>query len=189
MIDSEAIWRADVQQRIFRELLEAFSRPGNVCDLAAWTDDAAAQRGVLATLMDGESTLADPHGLIDGREWPLLQARREVPETARYVVADGRRAPDFQPALGSLESPEFGATLLIKVGSVGTGDDCVSLTGPGIKESTELRYSGLHPEWLERRGEWISSFPLGVDMLLLDATHIVALPRTTRVIEMKGSAR
>jgi len=189
MSNSEAIWRADVQQRIFRELLEAFSRPGDVRELPDWTDDAAAQRGVLATLMDGESTLADPHGLIDGRDWHLLQARREVPETARYVVADGRRAPDFEPALGALESPEFGATLLIQVGSVGTGDDCVSLTGPGIKGSSELRYSGLHRKWLERRGEWISSFPLGVDMLLLDATRIVALPRTTRVIEMKGGAR
>lgn len=189
MIDSEAIWRADVQQRIFRELLEAFSRPGNVRELADGADDAAAQRGVLATLMDGESTLADPHGLVDGRDWPLLQARREAPETARYVIVNGRRAPDFQPSLGTLESPEFGATILIRVDSLGAGNDNVSLSGPGIKESADLRHSGLHPEWLERRGEWISSFPLGVDLLLLDATRIVALPRTTRIVDMKRSAR
>ena len=41
-------------------------------------------------------------------------------ETARYVAADGRRAPDFEPALGSLESPEFGAAIhLLKPDGMG----------------------------------------------------------------------
>lgn len=178
---TESIWQADVQQRVFRELAEAFSRPGEVRDLTNRIDGATAQRAVLITLMDGETTLADPHGQIAASDWPLLQARRGAPETARYVAADGRRAPDFQPALGSLESPDFGATLLIEVAAVGSGPLSVELAGPGIDGRCALRLEGLHPDWLLRRADWIAGFPLGVDILLSDTTRIVALPRTTRV--------
>ncbi len=181
---TERIWQADGQQRVFRELVEAFSRPGEVRDLMRWIVESTAQRAVLATLMDGETTLADPHGQIAATDWPLLQARRGAMETARYVVSDGRRAPDFQPALGTLESPESGATLLIEVVAVGSGPLSMELAGPGITGRRELRLKGLHATWLEHRNDWISGFPLGVDMLLSDATRIVALPRTTRVTSM-----
>lgn len=183
----ESIWQADVQQHLFRELAEAFSRPGEVRNLTNWINGATAQRAVLITLMDGETTLADPHGQIAASDWPLLQARRGVPETARYVAANGRRAPDFQPALGSLESPEFGATLLIEVATVGSGPLSLELAGPGISGRCELRLEGLHPDWLERRADWIAGFPLGVDILLSDAIRIVALPRTTRVAISVGA--
>jgi alpha-D-ribose 1-methylphosphonate 5-triphosphate synthase subunit PhnH len=183
---TEHIWQADVQQRVFRELVESFSRPGDVRDLTCCVEGIAARRAVLATLMDGEMTLADPHGQIAATDWPLLQARRGATESARYVVSDGRRAPDFQPALGSLESPEFGATLLIEVDAVGSGPLSMELAGPGISGRRELRLKGLHATWLEHRSDWIAGFPLGVDILLSDATRIVALPRTTRVA-LRGS--
>lgn len=178
---TERIWQADTQQRVFRELVEAFSRPGETRDLMPWLDGATAQRAGLAALMDGETTLADPHARFGAADWPLLQARREPPETARYVVADGRRAPDFQPALGTLESPESGATLLIELTAVGSGPLALELAGPGIDGRRELRLDGLHSDWLLRRADWSAGFPLGVDMLLTDATRIVALPRTVRV--------
>lgn len=188
MLKTESLWRADVQQRVFRELLEAFARPGGVRDLADLTQGADAARGVLATLMDGETTLADPHGLIDARDWPLLQAQRAAPEEARHVVVDGRRAPDFQPALGTLESPEFGATILIEIDRLGQGETALELTGPGSAGQRQLRLAGLHPDWLARRAEWVGCFPLGVDLLLADTQRIVALPRTTR-IHVSGGVR
>jgi len=178
---TESIWRADVQQSVFRELVEAFSRPGDIRDLGARIDSASAQRAVLATLMDGEITLADPHGQIAEGDWPLLQVTPGASESARYVVADGRRAPDIQPALGSLDSPEFGATVLIEVDRLGEGELLLNLAGPGIDGERVLRVAGLQPGWLTRRAEWVSCFPLGVDLLLSDARRIVALPRTTRI--------
>ncbi|PKO84662.1 MAG: phosphonate C-P lyase system protein PhnH [Betaproteobacteria bacterium HGW-Betaproteobacteria-11] len=183
----ERIWQADVQQRVFRELLEAFSRPGDMRDLSTWVDGTTAQRAVLATLMDGEMTLADPHGRIMDTDWPLLQAKPGASEHARYVAVDGHRAPDFQPELGSLESPEFGATLLIGVNSLGDGELSLELVGPGIDGQRNIRLAGLHPDWLTRRADWVGSFPLGVDLLLSDAHRIVALPRTTR-IRISGGA-
>ncbi|MFH2122110.1 MAG: phosphonate C-P lyase system protein PhnH [Pseudomonadota bacterium] len=178
---TENIWQADSQQQMFRQLAEAFSRPSTVSDLTPLLNGATAQRAVLATLMDGETTLADPHGQIASEDWPLLQARRSVPNTARYIVAAGNCPPDFQPALGSLESPEFGATLLIKIDAVVSGSLTMELNGPGIKGRRELCLSGLHIDWLHRRADWVVDFPLGVDILLFDATCIVALPRTTHV--------
>ena len=182
---TENIWQADVQQRVFRELVETFSRPGEVCDLTSWINGATAQRAVLATLMDGEVTLADPHGQIAASDWPLLQARRGTAETARYVAVAGRQAPDFTPALGSLESPEFGATLLIEVDAVGSGSLSIEIDGPGICGRRELRIEGLHADWLLRHTDWAVDFPLGIDILLFDAKRIVALPRTTRLTIME----
>lgn len=180
MMKLESIWRADVQQRIFRELLEAFARPGAVRDLATPANTNSARRAALASLMDGETSLADPHELVGDRDWLLLQAERRSVEEARYIVADGRRAPNFAPALGRLESPEFGATLLIEIESVGEGGTALKLTGPGVDGERELRLAGLDVEWLSRRADWNKAFPLGVDIVLADATKVAALPRTTR---------
>lgn len=187
MMTSESLWTGGVQQAIFRELLEAFSRPGGVRDLSEWLAGTTAQRAVLATLMDGECTLADPHAIIAAEDWSLLQAHRATPETARFVTVDGKNGPNFQPAIGSLESPEFGATLLIKVDNIGAGVQSVTLSGPGIDGLHPLCLDGLHTDWLEHRANWNSSFPLGVDMLLFDARHIVALPRTTHVAITSGA--
>lgn len=185
---TESIWRADVQQRVFRELVEAFSRPGDIREIGDCIDGAVAQRAVLATLMDGEMTLADPHGQIAPADWPLLQAKPGTSEHARYVAANGSRAPDFEPALGSLESPEFGATVLIEVDRLGQGETSLELAGPGIDGQRQLCLAGLHPDWLTRRADWVGSFPLGVDLLLSDAHRIVALPRTTQ-IHVSGGVR
>ncbi len=183
---TEGIWRADVQQRVFRELVEAFSRPGTIREIGDCIDGAVAQRAVLATLMDGEVTLADPHGQIAPADWPLLQAKPSACEHARYVAANGGRAPDFEPALGTLESPEFGATVLIEVERLGQGEIALELTGPGIDGQRRLHLTGLHPDWLRRRADWVGSFPLGVDLLLSDAHRIVALPRTTQIHRLEG---
>lgn len=183
---SESIWYADVQQRLFRELVEAFSRPGNLRDLTPYLGGDTALHAALAALLDGETTLADPHGCVTASDWQLLQCRREPAETARYVAADGRRAPNFQPTLGSLESPEFGATLLVEVEEIGRGDTTLDLIGPGIRGTACLSITGLQPDWLTRLAEWNAGFPLGVDLVLTDANNIVALPRTTRILQLKG---
>jgi alpha-D-ribose 1-methylphosphonate 5-triphosphate synthase subunit PhnH len=185
---TELIWQADTQQSVFRELVECLSYPGTVRNLSHWSAGTPASRAVLATLLDGECTLADPHGLIAAADWPLLQARRASPTDARFVIAAGNRAPDFQPALGSLESPEFGATLIVVVTALGSGDKSLELEGPGIDGRHTLRVTGLHPNWLDQRAQWIGSFPLGVDLILADAESIAALPRTTRAVTLAYAA-
>lgn len=184
---TEAIWQAYNQQRVFRDVLDTYARPGDVRDLSDSLAGSNAQRAVLAALMDAEVTLADPHEKIAAADWRLLQARRGKPDSARYIVADGRRAPDFTPSLGTLESPEFGATLLLEIDAVTNGPMALSVSGPGIDGVRALQLSGLHPDWISQRAEWNGAFPLGVDLLLFDARRIVALPRTTHVTIIKGA--
>ena len=176
-------WTASSQQHIFRQLMRAFSYPGRIETLA--TSGTHALTLTLAALIDRGSSLADPQNLLDDLTRQRLQTPLTVAERAHFVVADGTRPPAFTPALGSLESPEHGATIVLTVVALGVGTDC-RLEGPGIAGSQSLAVTGLEPSWLEQRRSWNSAFPLGVDIILLDTIHAVALPRTTR-ITLKGT--
>lgn len=169
-------WSAPRQQAVFRQLMNAFSYPGRVEILA----EGEALKQTLATLVDSEATLADPQNLVDALTRHRLQTRLFEPERAQFIVADGSQAPAFEPCLGTLESPEQGATILLRVGILGEGEGW-QLTGPGIARTQALAVTGLHPEWLARRQVWNEGFPLGIDVILCDAERIVALPRTTSI--------
>lgn len=176
-------WTASSQQTIFRQLMRAFSYPGRIETLA--NTGAQALTLTLAALIDRGTSLADPQNLIADLTRQRLQTPLTVAERAHFVVADGARPPAFTPALGSLESPEHGATIVLTVVALGLGADC-RLEGPGIVGSQSLAVTGLESSWIEQRRSWNAAFPLGVDMILLDDNHAVALPRTTR-ITLKGT--
>jgi alpha-D-ribose 1-methylphosphonate 5-triphosphate synthase subunit PhnH len=179
MIDK--IWQADFQQQTFRQLLNAFSRPGSIVALPnAGGRDAL---GVLATLTDGETSLADPHDLLTDNDWLRLQLRPSKLEQAMYIICQGARPVDFEPRLGTLASPEYGATLIVLVDSVCAGNPRYRLSGPGIETFATLSLQGLDSGWIQQRSQWNSAFPMGVDMLLIANDGLVAVPRTTRITE------
>lgn len=170
------------QQKIFRGLLDAFSYPGSITICAE--QNTSAWLAILSALVDGETTLADPEQLLPADLWQALEVRRAIPEKAAYLLLDGSKAPVILPQLGTLEAPEGGATILLIVTSLGAanaGGMRLKLTGPGIKEVTYVNVDGLNPAWIESRNEWVSAFPLGVEMILSDANQFVALPRSTRI--------
>lgn len=175
-----AVWQPFAQQRVFRRLMEAFSYPGRVVEITEANEAADALTAVLATLLDSEVSLADPEGLVSQEDWPRLEARAAKPEQADFILAQGARALGIEPRLGSLESPERSATLILRVAALGQGAG-YGLSGPGVNGSHALHLSGLDPAWLAARATWNSAFPTGVDLLLVDATRIAALPRTTRI--------
>ncbi len=170
-------FQAPQQQRVFRHLLQAFSYPGRVVRLP---DGAEALTQVLAALLDAEATLADPDGLLDARVRALLGATAAAPQQAQFVLACADAAPRLTPSLGTLESPELGATLVLRVGRIGSGR-LLSVSGPGVDGHQQLRLDGLNPAWLAARAQWNAHFPLGVDLIVVDAQQVVALPRTTRI--------
>ncbi len=171
-------WGAPRQQTVFRQLMRAFSFPGRIQTLT----EGEALTQTLATLVDREATLADPQNLLDALTLQRLQARMTGPEHAQFIVADGSAPPLFEPCLGTLESPEGGATILLWVTALGDGAQW-QLTGPGIATTQALAISGLNPAWLARRQDWNEGFPLGVDLILVDTNSVVALPRTTLAID------
>ena len=183
MLKIDGIWLEETQQKIFRNLLHCVSLPGEIADLSQYLEKSSALLGVLATLLDGTVSLNDEDGLLTQRDRHLLQAAIASPETAQFVVRDATKPPqpDFFPNSGLLPSPEKGATLILQGKTLGTGNNLLQLSGAGVKKTCLVHLAGFHPEWFVRRGEWVENFPLGVDVLLVDSTRIMALPRTTKL--------
>jgi alpha-D-ribose 1-methylphosphonate 5-triphosphate synthase subunit PhnH len=179
-------WHVLEQQRVFRLLMQTFAYPGRVVRL---TDQDDVLIRCLATLADRESDLADPHRLLSREQWTLLEAGRAETDNAAFVVAQGKKEPDFVPRSGTLESPQQGATVIVQVDRLGDGKSTgqrLRLHGPGIQGQTPLQVDGLHEEWLHARVVWNADFPMGVDLLLVDGSSAAAIPRTTRILTMEG---
>ena len=180
---STDIWLPQMQQQIFRGLLDAFSYPGRISTCAGRS--TPAWLATLSALVDGETTLADPQQMLSAEWWQKLEARRAPQEMAAFILLKGRHAPELIPNIGTLEAPETGATLLLRVNSLHsdlTGDVRLGLSGPGIRQQVSMSVSGLHPAWITSRNEWVAAFPLGVEMVLCDAHNYMALPRTTQIV-------
>lgn len=181
-ITSSDIWMPVMQQQIFRGLLEAFSYPGRITTCA--DRSSPAWLAILIALVDGEVTVADPQQLLYAEMWPRLEARCAATEAANFILIDGSQALELFPNLGTLEAPEAGATLLIRVTALHSDETSelrLQLSGPGIQQKLSIGVDGLHPAWIASRNEWVSNFPLGVEIVLCDAHRFVALPRTTHI--------
>jgi len=179
IVSHPADWTPLAQQRAFRRILDAFSYPGRIVELD--TQAGHALPLVLATLADPATTLADPCDLIGAADRQRLGAKTASAYPAQFVVMPGSRTPDFEPSLGTLDSPEKGATLVLVVDEIRQGSGLL-LSGPGIPGSHPLQVTGVDPRWWTLRQQWNGAFPLGVDMVLLSDCNLVALPRTIKVV-------
>lgn len=179
-------WMPEAQQTAFRAVLDGFARPGTLVP----THGGSAVLMLLSSVLDESVSLADPLRLIDADARRLLLAPTAPADQARFVLFDGRQPPDaaWQPTLGTLESPELGATLVLTVDaladtSVASAESSVRLRlqGPGIPGTRLVSVTGLDHRWLALRAVWVGAFPLGVDLVLAAPHALVALPRTTRI--------
>lgn len=178
----------DAQQAAFRAVLNGFARPGTF--VPAQVDGAGAVLMFLSAVLDESVSLADPHALLSADVRRMLLAPSAQADQARFVLLDGRQPPDavWKPALGTLESPELGATLVLKVDSLGDAAVALAkatvglrLNGPGVPGTRLLTVTGLDRRWLAQRAAWVGAFPMGVDFVLAAPRGLVALPRTTRI--------
>jgi alpha-D-ribose 1-methylphosphonate 5-triphosphate synthase subunit PhnH len=179
-------WMPDAQQQAFRAVLDGFARPGTLVP----AQQPSAVLMFLSAVLDESVSLADPSGLLGTDARRLLLAPTAPEAQARFVLLDGRKPVEagFQPALGTLESPELSATLVLTVDALSdastSADAAVALQlqGPGVPGTRVLAVSGLHPDWLARRAAWVGAYPMGVDIVLAAPDAMVALPRTTRIV-------
>ncbi|MCC5668877.1 phosphonate C-P lyase system protein PhnH [Nostoc sp. CHAB 5784] len=183
MLKIEAIWQGESQQKIFRNLLHCMSLPGEIADLSQYLGKSSTLVGVLATLVDKTVSWSDKDGLVNKSDRYLLQAPITCEKTAKFVVKDATNPPNmnFSPNLGELSNPEKGATLILQGTAVNLGNISFQLSGAGIKKTRLIHLAGFHPLWFVLRQNWVENFPLGVDMILVDSTCIMALPRTTQI--------
>ena len=178
-------------QRNFRELLQAMARPAAPRAVPVL---AAAPAPILPATMAVLLTLCD----ADTAVW-LQQPNDEVASHLRFHAgvrlvqepADADfaliTAPPSMPPLslfahGELRYPNRSATLIVQVDGF---DDNVGrrFAGPGIRDVEQLAIEGLPTGFWQQRAAMSAQLPLGVDLIFISGERMVALPRTTRVLE------
>lgn len=162
----------EVQQPIYRALLGAMSYPGRLHAAPA----PAGVADVVVTLVDRQVSLADPYGTLPSQLWRWLGVSQAPADEAQYIICPGQDSPDFQPQLGTLESPEFGATVIIPVpelSALKTAEDSSAehlyVAGPSHKNPKVrgFRAKGMNGAWLQKRASWQRGFPLGTDWIFV----------------------
>lgn len=190
--------RPDAAQSVFHDMMEAMSRPGTIRNLAPYAPPApvpAALTPVL-TLADLMSPLAvletdliveEEREHIGGILSRLTGAPLSDAAGARFALALAEPNDWSDLCCGTHWSPEYGAMLVQRVETL-TGDDrgerSLRLTGPGIRpgEPTVISVTGLSDAWFEQRNALTSSYPAGIDCVLVaDDGTFVCLPRTTEI--------
>ncbi len=180
VLDLPRLWRPETHQALFRRILDVAARPGQIADLGDLLDGRPAALAALATFCDNTQTLADLTGTLSATDLAFLDVSKAAAEQAGFILAAGTGTPGFTPRLGTLDTPEDGATVVVIVDSL-TDGAALTLTGPGIKGTVTISPKGLADGWLTARARWCADFPMGMDLVLADATRLVVLPRTTKI--------
>ena len=184
----DPVWTESVQQTVYRAVLQATAYPGECQALPPSIGTAPGWLAVAASICDHSTALADMHGLVSTSQRDFLGCPSSATDQAPFIVINAQQpVPDqWTPALGSLLSPEGGATLLLQVEQVGSGPQAWQLQGPGIPTQTMLHLAGMHRSWFDQRTLWCAGYPRGVDLLLCSPRTVAAIPRTCSV-NMKGA--
>lgn len=181
---------AFASQAVFRALMEAFARPGEikaVRGVAAPAPLAPAAAALVQSLADYETPV-----WLDGSfaaapavaEWIRFQTGAPVaakPDDAAFaLIADPRVMPDFASfAQGSEEYPDRSTTLIIQIDRF--DGDTFAIEGPGIKGKRVFAAEALPSDFVDRLQANRELFPRGIDLVLVASDQVAALPRSTRV--------
>ena len=180
-------------QHAYRQVVHAFAYPGEIVSLKQEADRLEAElpcraaTGVLLyMLLDADTSF---HAVEEEQLTDIIArlayCQSGSLETAGNVIGTGKHRDRLCEIMqkvqtGTLEDPHLGATLLVECDSLQEGDELI-LRGPGIPHAHTIA-SPLNSDWVEVRALVNEEFPLGFDMLLIDAdANCMALPRTTQV--------
>ena len=172
-------------QACFRAVMDAMSRPGRIERVPALPEPppglGQASAALLLTLVDRDSPLCLAAGDA-ARAWVRFHsgARLVAAAEAGFVLDPEAGLLDL-PA-GTEEEPEGGATLVVEVTALGSGQALV-LAGPGIRGTHRLLVEGLPPALLRDWPANRARFPRGVDVILCAGDRIAALPRGIAIEE------
>jgi alpha-D-ribose 1-methylphosphonate 5-triphosphate synthase subunit PhnH len=179
-------------QAVFRASLNALSYPGRPLemplDCALPRQGQGAAAALLLGLLDSDTTLWMSPSVHQSDASPWLRFHTgykavEDVRAAQFVwVGYGDSLPQISSLmLGSDAYPDQSATCIIETQGFDTNVEDLVLEGPGIEGKRTLAVPGLPDLFIEQWTNNHGIFPRGVDVFLTDATHIVGLPRTTRI--------
>lgn len=189
----------DAQQH-YRLLLDAMARPGKINTLPRMLlapppglSGAAALVGFALLDADASFCVQDGNAAIVRYLVGNTSSRPAGVGNADFVFAGGLASPAMVSAMkkGSLSYPDEGATLVLDV--EGLAEDvgrlayegaglAVTVSGPGVAGKKTFFVDGLNSSLLEVLQECNAEFPVGVDLILADASYCVAcIPRSSQV--------
>ena len=202
-------------QLVFRSVLQALSHPGRTVSVTSdaevphelVSNAQSASASVLLALLDAETSVWLSPSLAAGSAATWLRFHTGCTVVADVALAQFVWAANLAelPGLeclnhGTDASPELAATCVVDVPALDSLESMHSdasfagsawrLTGPGIADAQTLCVGGVAPEVHTRFQEFRATnhamFPRGVDVLLATASHVVGLPRTTRLAPLSG---
>lgn len=182
-------------QAVFRAVMQALSHPGRhvavVHDAQTPTAGHSASAATLLALLDSDCTLwLSPRlAASDAAAWLRFHTGCTLVSNAgdaRFVwVGEGDALPPLSSlAQGTDIYPDQSATCVVDVARLDDAADNAEawrLSGPGIQHHATLKVAGLPDDFEQQWSTNHGTFPRGVDVLLGTPTHIVGLPRTTRI--------
>lgn len=178
-------------QRNFRELLQAMARPAVPRELPTLPPAPApiipAAMAILMTLCDATTAV--------WLQQPNDETMRHLRFHAGTRLVDDPRDADFalitdpasMPPLdtfaqGEMRYPDRSASLVVQVPDLHAHAGPY-FAGPGIRETAQLAIDGLPQRFWQQRAAIATRLPLGIDLFFVAAQRMVALPRTTRLLE------
>lgn len=177
-------------QSVFRQILSAISKPGEIHPAAMKLENPEglhpAAAAVLLALLDQDTRLWLSPAFAGGVTGTYLRFHTgcvltDDPMTADFVLAcPGEMPPLGDISLGSEEYPERSATVVLQVQHL-SNDAGWRLSGPGIDGQASLNVAGLEASFLAVWRQSQLQFPRGFDLIFASADQLAAMPRTTRV--------
>ena len=178
------------EHAIFRVVLQAVSHPGIGYALPVSCTDSDSQTlllHMLGCLMDNEVAFSiigdDSDSLADALSFRTGSARVGISD-ADFIIAPQGTSDGQLPLIkrGTLEYPDKGATVVYLIDTILDVGGRALLTGPGVKGTVRPMFIGLADGELSGLREVNAEYPLGVDVILLDAEgRIASIPRSTRI--------
>jgi alpha-D-ribose 1-methylphosphonate 5-triphosphate synthase subunit PhnH len=179
-------------QAVFRTVMEAMARPGQIADIDVAIAPPAplgiAAAGLALTLLDFETPVwLDPKLAVAPEVDAWLKFHTGAPRAADRAsaafafIAEPAAMPGFDAfGLGSVEFPDGSTTLVLEVETLTEGD-VFHLCGPGIKGSRSLAAAPLPADFAARMAANRARFPRGVDLVLTCGRRLAALPRSVHL--------
>jgi len=175
---------------VFRKVLAAMSRPGemqSIKKLCAFPDSLnSSSAAILLALADMETEvwLAPEMDSPQARDFLKFHTGCrviETPEDCMFAIVNTQTdlAIFNKLPIGTSEYPDRSATLVMAVENI-ESEPGVTLKGPGIKVSHDLRIADVTTDfwrWFEQNTQL---FPCGIDVIFASEDHIAAVPRSIK---------
>ena len=184
-------------QDVFRQILEALSRPGRIgrlsSDLEAPDPLDLATAAICLSLVDVDTPLWIAPEIRSPEAEAFLKFHCGCPiiqnaAEAQFAIVLGDRLPELGAFnRGDPAYPETSTTVIVQVARLDenptdASQQTLRLSGPGIEAEHVFSVSGLRKftdEWRDN----CALFPCGVDLVLTAGDKIVGLPRTVAITE------